>query len=166
MGEIEIVSKGLGVKFEGVFSLKGVCKVLDDYFGRLGYDKDEPKSIEAMKASGKYVTMVIEFKRRLNDYVKAIHKVTIKGENITQLDVKKGDTRHRMNKGKVEIEVDTFLESDYETRWEGKPLYYFLRLIWQRYVWAPMQTDFKGQTGQISQHAIAEVKAYLNLGKF
>ena len=154
------------MKFEGVFSLKGLNKLLDDYFSRLGYDKDEPKSIEAVKSSGKYVTMVIEFKRRLNDYVRAIHKVTIKGEGITQIDVKKGDVRHRMNKGKVEIEVDTFLESDYETRWEGKPIYYFIRLLWQRYVWSPMQTDFKSQTGQITLHAIAEIKAYLNLGKF
>ncbi len=166
MGEIDIVSKGVGVKFEGVFSLRGVYRITDEYFAQFGYDKSEPKSVEAVKKSGKMVNIVLEYSRRLNDYVKAIHKVIIVADNLTDVDIKKGDARHRMNKGKLSVEVDTFLESDYETRWEGKPIYYVARIIWQRYVWAPMGMDFKGETGRITNQYIAELKAYLNLGKF
>ena len=166
MGEVEIVSRGIGVKFEGVFSLKGVYRLVDEYFSRFGYDKSEPKSVEAMKKSGKFVNIVLEYSRRLNDYVKAVHKVVIVADNITDVDIKKGEARHRMNKGKISVEVDTFLEMDYETRWEGKPIYYVMRVIWQRYVWAPMSTDFKGESNRIATQMVAELKAYLNLGKF
>ena len=166
MGEVQFVAQGTKVQFTGVFSLKGLYKVIDDYFNRLGYDKKEDKSVEAAKKDGKFVIIALTYDKSLNDYVKAVHKVSITGEGITPVDIKKNDIRKRMNKGKVVVEMDTYLESDYERRWEGKPFYYLMRIIWQKFVWAPMELGFKSETSDVVTHFVAEVKAYLNLGKY
>jgi len=166
MGEKQFVSKGQSVSFEGVFSLKGLYRTIDEYFHRLGYDKYEGKALEAVNKGGKYSVVELEYNRKLNDYVDSRHKVVIEAENMVPVDIKKGDTRQRMQKGRVSVTMDSIMETDYELRWEGKPFYYLMRLIWERYVWAPMSLNFKSEIKNVISHFFAEVKAYLNLGKF
>jgi len=157
MGEKQFVSKGQSVTFEGVFSLKGLYKTIDDYFHRLGYDKMELKSVETVGKKGKYSQNFILYNRKLNDYTDSIHKLIIEAKDMVPVEIKKG---------KVTVMMDSILESDFELRWEGKPFYYLMRLVWERYVWAPMSLNFKSEVKDVVTHFFAEVKAYLNLGKY
>lgn len=166
MGEKRTVVKDINVEFEGVFSMKGLYKLVDDYFTRLGYDKKEKRLFEAQKKSGKYITMEMEYSRELNDYTKALHKIEYIAEDLKHVDIKKKDKKVRMNKGKITIKTEAKIESETEGKWEGKPIYYFLRNIWHKFVWADMTGTFKKEIKNIHLHAVSEIRAYLNLGKY
>lgn len=166
MGEKTTVIKDLNVEFEGVFSLKGVYKLIDDYFDRLGFDKKEKKSKESVTKSGKWVNIELEYDRSLNDYTKAIHEIEIVASDITQVDVKRKDARVRLNKGKLKIETKGKIETETEGKWEGKPVYYFLRVWWNKQVWSGMNKAFESDIKDNAKHLIAEIRAYLNLGKY
>lgn len=166
MGEKRDVVKDLNVEFEGVFSMKGLYKLIDDYFNRLGYDKKEKTTKEAQKKDGKFVKVELEYSAKLNDYTKAIHKVELDGTQIKQVDIKKGDKKIRMNKGKIKISTGAKIETDTSKKWEGKPVYYFLRTIWHKYVWADISKSFENEIKSTANHLVAEIRAYLNLGKF
>ena len=48
--------------------------------------------------------------------------------------VYKEGVKIKINQGKVMMIFDGYLVSDYEGKWKGKPLIYFLRTIFDKYV--------------------------------
>ena len=166
MGELEFITKNQSVSFEGVFSLAGLYRLLDEFFKRLGFDKLEKQCTEAIKKEGKTVKIKLEYLRNFNDYVKEVHEITITCIGIKPVDIKKNNTKKRLDKGNVKVTIDSYIKSDYETRWEGKAVYYLFRIIWQKYVWSPLISDFKGETRHNDTQVMQEVKAFLNLGKY
>lgn len=166
MSEVEFVSKKIKIGFEGVFSLKDLYRTIDKYFFRFACDKKEVQSTEATKKDGKTIHIKTEYDRKFNDYVREYHEIKINCKGVKPVDIKKGNKKMRLNKGYVEVVLDSYVKSDYETRWEGKPLYYLFRIIWHKYVWPSMLSEFKGQTKHTDVQFIAEVKAFLNLGKY
>ena len=48
-----------------------------------------------------------------------------------------------MNQGKIDLVFDGILETDYENRWEGKPLFFFLRTLFDKYIFKPYTTGYQ-----------------------
>ena len=72
----------------------------------------------------------------------------------------------KMQEGKIIILLDGILETDHEHRWEGKPLFYVLRTIFDKYVYTPFVSGFERGVKDDTMTLKNNLKAFLNLSRY
>ena len=166
MPEREVVVDKLRLTYEGIFSVSELYKLIDEWFRWKGYDKRENKNIEIVKPEGKFIEIELEPWKKVTDYAKNVIKIRIQMSDIRDVEVEKDNTKLKLNQGKVHFVFDGYLETDYEARWEGKPIFYFLRTIFDKYFYRPFTAGFERGVKEDLMHLHSQIKAFLNLYKF
>jgi len=54
--------------------------------------------------------------------------------NVKDVEIEKEGVKLSLQQGKVMMIFDAYLVSDYEHRWDTKPMFYFLRTIFDKYI--------------------------------
>jgi len=166
MPEREVVVDKLRLTYEGLFSVAELYNMIDEWFRWKGYDKRENKNIEIVKPEGKYIEIELEPWKKVTDYAKNVIKIKIQMFDIKEVEVEKDKTKLKLNQGRVHFVFDGYLETDYESRWEGKPIFYFIRTIFDKYFYRPFTAGFERGVKEDVMHLHSQVKAFLNLYKF
>jgi hypothetical protein len=150
MSEKKLVIDQLKLTYEGIFDLNGLYRNIDAWFYEKGYDKWEHKNYEQVLPSGKDIEIELLPWKKITDYFKNIIKVRMKFTTIKDVEIEKEGVRLKLNQGKVMIIFDGYLESDYEQKWEGRPLFFFIRTIFDKYI-------FKGYFSQYEKWLVNDV---------
>ncbi len=165
MAERQIVVDGERLSYSGVFAIKEVIKVINDWAADKAYFMVELSHIESVKEDGKYADIKLEPFKKLSDYAKSIVKIriTIDGakDTIVEIDGKK----KKLYDGTIKFLFDGILETDYESRWEQKPIFYILRTIFEKYVYAPFISKFEKKVAGDVKDLKTNLKSFLNLYK-
>lgn len=160
--KITVVGKET-IKYEGLFSVKGLYKLIEDWEDSKGYFPVENFIEESVEKEGKVITARLEPFKKFTDYAKAIIKIDLMISDCKEVEVKKDGKTQKLNKGKVVIEIMSILETDYEHKWEMKPLLYVLRTVFEKYIYMPFLSGFKNALREDTDHLKEEIKAFLNL---
>jgi hypothetical protein len=166
MPEREVVVDKLRLTYEGLFSVGELYKMIDEWFRWKGYDKRENKNIEVVKPEGKFIEIELEPWKKVTDYAKNVIKIRIQMNDIKEVEVEKDNTKLKLNQGRVHFVFDGFLETDYEARWEGKPIFYFIRTVFDKYFYKPFTAGFERGVKEDVMHLHGQIKAFLNLYRF
>jgi len=67
------------------------------------------------------------------------------------------------NKGEVEIKFVGEIIKDYEKRWEDKPLWKFLRGIYEKYIIRTTIDEYEDDLEDDVKDIIKDIKAFLNI---
>ena len=163
MSERNIVVDKLRLTYEGLFSVSDLYRFIDEWFEQKSYDKREKKNIESVSEEGKYIEIELEPWKKVTDYSKNIIKLRMIFEHITEVEVEKDGKKITLNKGKVHMVFDGYLETDYFHRWEGKPIFFVIRTIFDKFIYAPFTAGFQKGIKDDVQHLYNNIKAFLNL---
>ena len=166
MPEREVVVDKLRLTYEGLFSMLDLYKMIDEWFRWKGYDKRENKNIEIVKPEGKYLELEIEPWKKVTDYAKNVIKIRMQVTGLKEVEVEKENTKLKLNQGRVHFVFDGYLETDYESRWEGKPIFYFIRTVFDKYFYKPFTSGFEKGVKEDVMHLHGQIKAFLNLYKY
>jgi hypothetical protein len=71
-----------------------------------------------------------------------------------------------MNSGRVLIETEGFMMTDYEDRWDTHPFYYFIRTIFDKFLFSIYTRKYDGLIKQHTKDLRAHLKSFLNLYRF
>lgn len=134
MSERKVVIDQLKITYEGPFDLNGLYRTFDAWFFEKGYDKKELKNYEQVLPTGKDIVVELMPWKKTTDYFKNEIRVRIRCKNIKNVEIEKEGHTIKINQGILIIIMDGYLTSDYEHRWEKKPLLYFLRAIFDKYI--------------------------------
>ena len=126
MGERRIVIDNLMLQYEGLFELRELYMMVDKWLRQKGYDKFEKRNHEHVLKEGKYIEIELEPWKKITDYAKIVINLYFHCYNVKEVIVKKDGQDVKMNQGKIKIKFVGFLVTDYEDKWEGKPIFYFL----------------------------------------
>jgi hypothetical protein len=140
--------------------------MIDEWFRWKGYDKRENKNIEIVKPEGKFIEIELEPWKKVTDYAKNVLKIRIQMFDVKEVEVEKDKTKLKLNQGRVQFVFDAFLETDYEARWEGKPIFYFIRTVFDKYFYKPFTAGFERGVKEDLVHLQSQIKSFLNLYKF
>lgn len=167
MAERHIIESGKVLKYEGVFSAKGIYDVIHSWASDKGYWPVEQMHAESLKPEGKFIEMIFYpcFKK-LTDYAKAVLKIHIQMSEVQDVVLEQEGRKVKLKDGKVKITIQGFIETDYEARWEVKPLLYVIRTIFEKYVLTPFMHNFERTLREDMGVLEAQLKSYLNLSKF
>ena len=166
MGERNIVIDKLRLNYKGLFKVDELYKFIDEWCRDKGYDKAELKNTEEVKQTGKNIELDIEPYKKLSDYAKSIIHVRIIMSDIKEVEIEKNNVKITMNQGNIQMIFDGWLETDYEGEWEGNPVYFFMRKVFEKYVFKPFGSGFEKYVASDLNHLHSNIKSFLNLYRY
>ena len=163
MAEYNFVLKNENVEYEGLFVVKDLYQVINKFLKDKGYDWKESKHHEYLGDESKYVELVLEPWKKISDYMKLVIRVNLKVYDMKDVLIEKEGKKLNMQKGKVVMRVDAILVTDYEGKWEEPPIKYFLRALFDKFIYKRYTNNFAAQLKEDTYELITNVKSYLNL---
>ncbi|MFH1439080.1 MAG: hypothetical protein ABIG89_00820 [Candidatus Woesearchaeota archaeon] len=163
MAERRIVVDTLRLNYQGLFNLNEMYHMIDKWLREKGYDKYERKNFEHIYKDGKQVEVEIEPWKKFTDYAKCSIKMNILCTEVKDVVVNVDGKRAKMNQGKMLITFMGFMETDYENRWEQKAILYFLRTIFDLWIYKVNTDKFEAFVAEDTNHLYQTIKSYLNL---
>lgn|SRR5574342_50466 len=166
MAERNIVVDKERLDYQGVFDAKELFKVMQNWATDKGYWLIEKKHGETTKPEGKVVDMDFEPFKKYTDYAKSVIKIKAQFQDMKDVVVERDGKKVKLQEGKIVMIFDGILETDYEGRWEGKPLFFVLRNVFEKYVYTPFVSGFERGVKEDVMALKNNVKSYLNLSRF
>lgn len=166
MSEKKLVVDQLRINFEGIFSAHDLYKVIDAWLYEKGYDRLEKKHVEMVTPNGKDIELELRPWKKLTDYAKKQIRVRLFMKGLSVVPVDRDGMKINMNKGTLMVIFDAFLETDYEHRWEVRPTYYFIRYLFDKYIYKFYTDRFQADLVDDVHHLHQNIKSYLNLYKY
>jgi len=163
MAERETLVDNYRIQYEGLLSVVDLYTMIDEYFEEKGYDKREKKNIERVSPEGKFIEIELEPYKKITDYAKSSIKVRLQMKNIKEIEVERDGVKVRLNQGSVNIVFSCYLETDYEHKWETKPMFYFMRVLYDKFIYASYTSQYKGEVVNDFNQLISQIKSFLNL---
>ena len=134
MSEKKLVVDQMKLNYEGIFDLNGMYRTIDAWFYEKGYDKYEKKNYEQVLPTGKDIEIELLQWKKTTTYFKNIQRIRMRFTNVKNVMVEKQGVKLKLQQGQIMMIFDVYLESDYEGRWEARPFLYFLRTVFDKYV--------------------------------
>lgn len=128
MSEKRLIIDQLRLNYSGLFNLGDMFRTIDAWFYEKGYDRHEKKNEEQILPSGRFVEIELRPWKKTTDYAKNEIRLRIFVKDMKDVEVEKDGVKLRLQQGDIHMIFDAFLETDYENRWESKPMFYFLGL--------------------------------------
>lgn len=166
MSEKKLVVDHAGLSYEGLFDIHEFYMLIDKWLREKGFDKREVRNIEQVTPQGKYVELELQPWKKISDYAKHIIRMEIRIMGIKDVEIKKNKHQIRLQKAKINIIFDGYLETDYEHRWESQPVYLFLRTLFDKFVYSTYSKKFEDMLVEQVNDLKAQMKSFLNLYKY
>lgn len=167
MAEQEIVVDKERVDYEGIFSVAELYRLIDEWFLDKGYYRFEPRHVESAKPEGKFVELDLQPTKQLTDYAKSVLKIRVQLSNIKDVTVEGAEgVKQRLNQGKVHLVFTGVLETDYEGKWEGKPLFMFIRTVYDKYIYKTLTGGFQQTVRDDILQLKNNIAGFLNLHRY
>ena len=166
MAEKLMILQGDKLTYDGLFDMKELIAVIRQWGSDAGYWVIDSSQNESARPEGKYVTLDWIIFKKFTDYAKSLLKMNIQFQGVKDVIIEREGKKVKVQEGKIFISFDVILETDYEARWEVKPLFYVLRVIFEKYVYSPYMSKFERQIRDDYGMLKNSMKTYLNLAQF
>lgn len=166
MAERQIVVDKERITYEGLFLVKDLIKIFYDWSGDKGYIPIETRHVEVAKEDGKTVEIDFNPFKKVTDFSKNVFQIKLMCTGVTDVVVEQEGQRKKLNQGKVQLIFTCWLETDYEHRWETKPLFYVIRTFFEKYVYGRFVAGYHTAIKNDVKTLQDSYKAYLNLYKY
>lgn len=163
MVEREPLVENYRIQYDGLFSVKDLYALIDEYFEEKGYDKREKKNIERVSQEGKFIEIEFEPWKKITDYAQSIIKVRLQMRDVKEVVVEKDGVKVKLNQGSVNVVMGAILQTDYENKWESKAMFFFLRVLFDKYVFGSYTAEYKAEIINDFNQLIYQIKSFLNL---
>ncbi len=163
MAELKHLIEGIDITYKGLYNMKELYIFLDKWFLEKGYGKEELKNFEEVTEKGKSTIIELEPMKKVSDYVKLKQKVKILCFDMKDVEVDIDGKKQTLQEGEIKITFESKMITDYEHKWEMKPVYFFFRTVMDKYVFKGLLHKYEEIAIKDCKDLIQEVKAYLNL---
>ncbi|MBW2977748.1 hypothetical protein KY331_02800 [Candidatus Woesearchaeota archaeon] len=166
MSEKRLVIDEIELNYSGLFDIHGFLKTIDTITKDRGYVKNEKERKEKITQTGKEIFYELRPVKRKTAFFVLMIKLRIAINNMKDVEVRRDQKKVMLHEGDIKILFDAWTTTDYEFRWEQKPIYYFLRNLIER-VFYKVHTDrFLDELVDDAHFFHRNIKAYLNAHRF
>lgn len=166
MGEIKTLRFGDSFKYKGLINSKELYKIIDTWLKTNGYDKVEIWNFEEIYDDGKQLTLKLQPYKKISDYAKIEIRITSVLSQLKDVVITKNKVKHKIQKGEASFKFDLFLTTDYEDSWETKPLYFFFKVLAEKFLYRGIIDRYEDQAQTDTDSLKREIKSYLNMERF
>ena len=149
------------IKQSGTFDFKDLYSFAYEWLDGEGYNVAEKKYAEEVSGDSKKIEIEWETKKKVSDYFQFVIKVDWKMLNLKNVEVIREGKKIKLNSGQAEIKVSGVLVKDYESRWEDRPIWKFLRGVYDRYIIRSRIDEYEDKITSQADDFVNQLKAYL-----
>ncbi|MBL7054507.1 hypothetical protein ISS05_02005 [Candidatus Woesearchaeota archaeon] len=166
MVEKKIVVYDLRLSYNGPLDIESFYKEVDDWITEKGMEKEITKKMEHLTPQGKEIAWTVEGWKRLEEFYKDTVRLRAQFHNVKEVTILKNGRKIRINQANVLLIFDGILETDISERWQQKPLFYFFRALFDKYVYK-FHTEKYFDVIYADTHELHKrLKAFLSLYKY
>jgi hypothetical protein len=154
------------VNYSGLFDVKELYSAINEWFKDKGYDRREIKNEEHITPAGKFIDIELMPYKKLSDYAKSVIRMQITMRDVKEVEVERDKHKVKINQGAIEFIFDSYLETDYEGRWEQTPFYFFMRTVYDKFFYKNYTERFEETVASETAEAEAMIKSFLNMYRF
>ncbi len=165
MAERRIIVDNKLLEYEGIFNFQDFYYTMDKWLREKGYDKWEKRNFEQVLKDGRQIEIAFEPWKKITDYARIVLKMGLVVTKMKDIVVKKNGQDIKMNHGKIKMKFIGYLDTDYEHRWEGKPYFYFLRTVLDKYVYRSHTDKYDSAVAEECSHLYNTLRNFLNMYK-
>ena len=166
MVERTIVVDSLMLHYQGLFNLNEFYRIVDKYFREKGFDKYEKRNEEQVLKDHRQIRIQMEPWKKINDYAKEVIKISFTFTKLKDVVVVKDKHRVTLQQGNVSVKFMGYLETDWEQKWEGNAVLFFIRAIFDQFIYKIQTDKYQGLVAEDTQHLYGLIKSYLNLQRY
>ncbi|AJF62326.1 MAG: hypothetical protein QT11_C0001G0172 [archaeon GW2011_AR20] len=159
MAEIDYVVREIKLNYSGVLNLKELYGLIRAWLNEKGFFVMEKEHEGSESEEGDSIRTKFESFRKVEEYTKYFIKITIKANFL------KETTEQYYYKGDFTVTFESWLEKDYENRYENKPLMKFFKGINEKLFEKGRFSKYEDELRDLTNSVHNEVKAFLNLTK-
>lgn len=164
MVERRTITDNLMIRYEGLFSLDELCRVIEDWQRQNGYEKHILKDFEHVTKKGKNIEIDMQPWKNINENERSAIRLIILIKNMRDVFVKVTGAKMKMNQGEVLVRISGYHLSDLAHKWEGKSYVYFIRAVINKYIYRISPEDKRdGLVAGDLNSLYHNIRAYLNL---
>ncbi len=163
MGHLKIIIDHEKIDYSGVLDIANLFKVIENFLFERGFDKKQDKDFEQNTEQGKFIEWQISPWKKITDYVRYIVKVRILGYDILKTNAVYENKKKTVDNGRVIIVIDGFIEYDYDSKWEDNPLLFFIREIYDYFIFKIYTERFEQRLVHDINHLHDHIEKFLNL---
>ena len=160
MAEKDTLFKGK-IKQAGVADFKDFYSFAYDWLSNEEYTVNEKVYSEKVAGDAKDIDVSWEAKKKVSDYFAFIIKIDWKILGLKSIEVQREGKKIKTNSGVFELKFSAVLVKDYESRWEDKPIWKFLRGVYDKYIIRSRIEQYEGKLMGELDELMAQCKAYL-----
>lgn len=166
MAERRLVVDHVTLAYEGLFDLHELYTLINQWLVDKGFDKREQRNQEHVKAGGKFIEVELLPWKKITDYARHVIRINIRILNMKDAVVEEDQKRVKLNKGTVKVVMDGYLDTDYEDRWESKPFYFFIRTLFDKFIYRTYSTQYEELLVENCLQLHSTIKAFLNMYQY
>ncbi len=166
MAEIKTLIDGKSISYEGVFNLRELYRTIDKWFKDHGYEKQEIKNWEDISESEKQIVLEIIPYKKVSDYARIDIRIFMIFSKMTEIEVEKDAIKVKLNKGRAEFYFDAYVVTDYENKWETRPIFYFVKNIFDKFIYKVYTSGYDTEAIRDATDVENEIRSYLNMNRF
>jgi len=158
--------KTLKTAYSGLFKVIDLYKLIDDWVLERGYDKSEKMHSESVSETGKDIHIIIDAIKKISDYAKYVIEIELIINNVTEVVVKRQEKSETLNQGSISVGLTGYYITDYENRWQNKPIYVFFRTLVDKFLFKTPLSEEKLALVDEVKHLQSQIEGYLNLYRY
>ena len=159
MAEIDYVVREISLNYSGIVNLNELYNLIRSWFNERGFFLMEKESEGSEEESGNNFYTKFEAFKKVEESTKYFIVVKIKSKSL------KETSEQQSYQGNFNIIFQSYLEKDYEDKYENKPMLKFFREIYGKLVAKSRFNKYESQLYDFTHEFYNEVKAFLNLAK-
>lgn len=164
--ERKLLISNLNIGYDGLFDAEEFLKLIDEWFRENGYNKNDMKHIERTSEKSKFINLEIMPWKEVSDYATYEIYVRVMIKDMVEKNIKKGEQKLKINKGNISITIDAFLATDTKHRFGAKPVFFFFRTIFDKFINRDYTSKLERQLMDDVKNFHTEMKSFLNLQRY
>jgi len=165
MVEKKFVVYDLRISYNGPVRIEDFYKEVEDWMRQKGLSKELKKKMENLASKGKKLEWTIECWKDITTYTKEVVRLRSFFNNVREIEVRRNGKRIKTQQADVLIQIDGILETELSQRWEQTPLYYFIKMLVDKYIWPFYSGRYDGFPAADAHDLHKTLQAFFNLQK-
>ncbi len=163
MGHLKMVVDHQKIDYSGPVDVHDLLRVIENFLWEKGYDKQINKDFEINTHNGKFIEWQYFPWKKISDYASYHIKIRILGYDIVKTDASDNGKRKKVDTGRLIIVTDAYLLYDYDSYWDSRPFLFFLRTIYDYFVFKSYTERFEHMLTHDINHLQDAIEKFLNL---
>ncbi|MEK6834837.1 MAG: hypothetical protein AABX61_01080 [Nanoarchaeota archaeon] len=159
MTEVDYVVYPMSLNYSGVVNLQELYNLIRVWFSEKGFFAMEKESEGSEEESGDNFSTKFQASKKVEEYTKYVIELSIKAKSL------KETSEQYSYRGEFEVSVESYLEKDYEDRYENRPLLKIFKGFFEKFVEKSRFNRYENELKDSTNALYNEVKAFFNISK-